>query len=791
MVVLFLPFAALLTLGVLIKRKPGLKKKLLQVYKYKATRLSLLAAAFFAFLAGWHLLIFFHLLSDSNPFILSRLLPVTLWLLSGGLILLVGLPGMSEDHVSRKSAMKTGILFLISLLFFAIFWVLAARFGLGSTAESTTVSDLGVPLMEWQIIYTCGLLAAAWLACNAAAALGLFKKNLSTKEQRWLDLALFLVIWLLAVLIWLRQPIPQNNYFAPQQLPPNYETYPFSDAQRYSLDALQFLFGDTRAEIVSKPMFILFLAALHGLGGVDYERVVFFQTLILALFPAVLYLIGKKLGSRMLGLSASLLAIFREVNFIQASDIANVSNSKLLMTDFPYTLGISLLAFATIGWLQKKKERSLSLILIGGLLAINCLLRPQTLILVPFYALLALIRNWKDWKRVITAFGVIAMILLLTISPLLVRNYVVGQYFWFDAPSYMSKFASSYALSNITEDEDFSEAASPAADAAQPAGSMLALFSAGNSKLMTGIANNFFRNLLSAFLQFPVRALPSIPLQEYKAIQENFWAHMGVYDHPLNYLLALLNCVLFALGIERLWRHDSRVLAALLGLFACISLSTALFRFSGWRFIMPVDWIFYFLYLRGFLGILEWIAGSADPKSAAAGGNPARLRCGVSEALTLALFVLAGALIPLREAFIQTPVKPEKAELCAQLADLRDADSSEISEDALLELCLSPESVVSSGILLYPRYFQSGFGYVQRPNPYYGTLDYGRMSFYVLDGVTSRYVFPSENPQQLEAYRNGRTIILLSRPELLPQVQVIAVAGRAGSLRVSSHFDAK
>jgi 4-amino-4-deoxy-L-arabinose transferase and related glycosyltransferases of PMT family len=205
----------------------------------------------------------------------------------------------------------------------------------------------------------------------------------------------------------------------------------------------------------------------------------------------VLYLIGKKLGSRILGLSASLLAIFREVNFIRASNIANVSNSKLLMTDFPYTLGISLLALATIGWLQEKKERSLSLILIGGLLAVNCLLRPQTLILVPFYAVLALIRNWKDWKRVITAFGVIALVLLLTISPLLARNYTVGQYFWFDAPSYMSKFASSYALSNIAEDEDSSETASAAADAAQPAGSMLAVFSAGNHKLMTGIVNNF------------------------------------------------------------------------------------------------------------------------------------------------------------------------------------------------------------------------------------------------------------------------------------------------------------
>jgi len=790
MAVPFSAFAALLTGMILFGKNDSFRERCARCCARKPLRLGLLAAALAAFLAGWHALIFFHFLADFNPFLKARLLPLTVWLLASGLLLLAGLPRLVSAPAPRMRKVPAWRLFLISFLTLLVFWLLASRCGLGSAAESTTVSDLGVPLLEWQIAYVCGLLAAGVLCWMNLAAM---RVSLSLKARYSLDLVIFLLIWFLAALLWLRQPLPENNYFAPTQLPPNYETYPFSDAQRYSLDALQLLRGDTRAEIVSKPMFVQYLAGLHWLGGLDYERLVYFQTLILALFPALLYLIGRRLNSRLLGLGAALFAILREINFIQASDIANVSNSKLLMTDFPYTLGIALLVCVTIRWLQQERERVLTLILIGGLLALNCLLRPQSLILLPLYALLALLRHWrrKGWKQALFSFGVILLVLLLTILPLLARNYAVGRYFWFDAPDYMNKFASSYALSDIGEME---EAGETAAGGSQFAGSLLSALGAADSKLLTGIANNFFRNLLSAFLQFPLRFNASVPLQDLTGIRANFWAELGDYRHPLNDLLACLNALLFALGIARLWRRGARVLLALLGFFTCISLSSALFRFSGWRFIMPVDWIFYLFYLEGFIFLCQMAAGRVGwpaPAEAIARGN-GKLTWSAGrrlpEALLALLFIFIGALIPIREAFIKDSAPETRDALCGQLADLLDEETSPLTETELREMCLSEDSFVNSGELLYPRYFRAGYGYAARPNLYYGTLDYARMSFYILDGITSRYYIPLEDPDGLGDYRNGSRIILLSRLELLPEMQVMAVIGAPGSVRFSASF---
>jgi len=282
---LFFVFAALITLIVLRLKNAAFRAKLVGFFARRYARLGLFVFSLVAFLGAWHLLFFFHLLSDFNPYLKDRLLPITVWLLAGSLILLLGLPKMPGAQTKDRREFNAWLPFLIPFGLLLLFWVLVCAFGLGSDAESTTVSDLGVPLLEWQVVYTCGLLAAGGLGGKHAAALGLLEKRPSKRTVFLLELGLFLGIWLLAAFLWLRQPLPQNNYFAPASLPPNHETYPFSDAQRYSLDALQLLRGDTRSEIISKPMFIQYLAGLHLLGGLDYERVVFFQTLVLAFSP--------------------------------------------------------------------------------------------------------------------------------------------------------------------------------------------------------------------------------------------------------------------------------------------------------------------------------------------------------------------------------------------------------------------------------------------------------------------------------------------------------------------------
>lgn len=769
------------------RRHPDLAVKALAWLTKPSTRFAIPAVAALVFLAAWHMLIFLHLLNQNfNPFLKTRLLPFTMWLLFSGLILLAGMPSLRLYERQHKFSFRSLRLpFVISMTILLAYWLLAITISLGVTTFSTTISDLGVPLLEWQIIFVAGLLLTLSLLAFNIADHPWIQSLVKSKASVYLDLACCFMLWLLAVLLWTRLPIPDNNYFAPAPLPPAYENYPFSDAQRYSLDALQFLYGDTRQEIISKPLFVLYLAGLHSLGGFSYERLVFLQTLMLALFPVVLYLIGRKLGGGLLGLGMGFFAIFREMNFIQASNIANVSNSKLLMTDFPYTLGIALLAWLTLLWLEDRRDERTALLLTGGTLALNCLLRPQTLILIPFYLLLILIKHRRAWKKALSAALLLMFILALTILPLLLRNYHVAGVFWFDDPGYMSNFVSNYALSDV-------EGAVEGAEQAVNGGfltELLAGLRSGDASLLTGILGNFFRNFLSAFLQFPIRVDFSQSLTSLSILNENFWGEANAYLQPIHHVWALLNALILALGLAMLWvRHKIQILA-LLGLFVLINLSSALFRFSGWRFIMPVDWIFYAFYLTG-LGAWMRVVMKRNPGLAlppaqvdanAAGLQSPPRKFGFSHALICLGFLILGALIPLREAFQRPFQTPSRQQLCEQIIEVSKEDSGLAVED-VARFCLAEDTIVRSGRVLYPRFFRGGYGYVDRPNVFYGTLDYARLSFYLLNENTSRYYLPLKGDGEGLPLANGSQVILISRQDLLPEIQLLAVFGAPDSL---------
>ena len=143
-------------------------------------------------------------------------------------------------------------------------------------------------------------------------------------------------------------------------LPPNFETYPFSDAERYSLDSIRIINGITSNFIISKPFHAIYLAILNYLGHLDYQNVILGQTLILAFFPSVLFLIGKEIRGNILGLGLGIFAIFREINAIQASNVANVANSKLLLSDFPSTLILSVIILLMLQWIKKPQGKLLS-----------------------------------------------------------------------------------------------------------------------------------------------------------------------------------------------------------------------------------------------------------------------------------------------------------------------------------------------------------------------------------------------------------------------------------------------
>ena len=178
---------------------------------------------------------------------------------------------------------------------------------IGITPDRIGWSGPGVPILEWQawFAWMCGILLLYFLL-----------------HRRWpkrADALMGIGIWVLAIAVWLSVPVIPSPY-ATVGRAPNNEIYPFSDGAYYGSYAQNLLIGnDFMGDgIPARPMYVTILAIFHLIAGQKYEAVVVVQTLLLALFPVVLYFIGRELHSRSAGFVMALLAIFREWNAVNA-----------------------------------------------------------------------------------------------------------------------------------------------------------------------------------------------------------------------------------------------------------------------------------------------------------------------------------------------------------------------------------------------------------------------------------------------------------------------------------------
>jgi hypothetical protein len=89
-------------------------------------------------------------------------------------------------------------------------------------------------------------------------------------------------------------------------------------------------------KIPQRPLYIVFLAVLHVLVGQDYGDMIVVQSIFLALFPVLLYLLGREFFGRPIGISIALLAILRDYTSNLVSPFTgNLSYSKLYLAEIP------------------------------------------------------------------------------------------------------------------------------------------------------------------------------------------------------------------------------------------------------------------------------------------------------------------------------------------------------------------------------------------------------------------------------------------------------------------------
>ena len=516
-----------------------------EIQRAKTARMGMLLGFLVAFLT-WSFAFFFHflrLLEDIGAYI--RLLPVI------GYAFLVGLEMMlfisrywlsgKKAGKGRKSNLFSDRVVWITLAVFLAGWALVEITGLGKKPEFVSISSLNVPLLEGQVWYVIGMLVLILFLINAWARL---PKMVRGSWKISYDLIACIALWALALALWMNLPLPRHNYFAPRVLPPNYETYPFSDAEQYDMNAIWVWKGSIKDTVISKPLYIIFLSILHALVGLDYGKVILLQTLVLALLPAVMYLIGREMHSRVGGLALAVFVILREMNSIQAVNFSNVSNSKLFLSDTPATLLVAVLLLLIIRWFKTPRDKVGKYpFLIGGIIACLNLTRIQTLLLEPALLVLLVVRYWKQFKKFLQAFGLALLALALVLAPVLVRNHSITGVYWLDNPATSSGLYQFFIDEN-EYDLDIPEVETEEDILNRNISVISQVLSQNFGNVVLSMLDNFLHNVLSTLLIFPVRLGNNIDFLSNFRIEDPFWSDVYSRSNIWNFAVILLNLVI-------------------------------------------------------------------------------------------------------------------------------------------------------------------------------------------------------------------------------------------------------
>ncbi len=358
--------------------------------------------------------------------IIDRVVPLFLYL-SGLCAQNLLVLGVLRAPLVRQNK-KTLFLFLFFYLLLVLLafhpWLSIVTDAAGFREQALGWNEMGAPILDTQVFL-------AWLVALGLAGLFSTRMSFSGKVQssrhfspRLVDWTLVLGLWLAGAVLWNSLPII-DQYYISRPLAPNFEYYPKSDALGYDLTAQIMLAGEGYhfvTDLLShRPMHTLYLTLLHLVAGQDYERVVFFQVCLLAIFPVLVYLLTRKLANRLAGLIAALLVLLRQANSIaEASSFS--SHAKSLLVDLPGAVGVALLLLLLFRWLEEPRRRLVDLLLAGGIWGMLILLRQEFAGLALTILLALVVAYWRLPRWMIKGGLVFGLGALLVLSPWLYRN---------------------------------------------------------------------------------------------------------------------------------------------------------------------------------------------------------------------------------------------------------------------------------------------------------------------------------------------------------------------------------
>lgn len=631
-------------------------------------------------------------------------------------------------------------------------WALIALTGLGLGFDITEWNAPGASLLSSQVLLSMVL----GLALTAIVAWFVWRWGANR-----VDLGLFLLIWLAAALLWLAQPAGANYYSSPL-VAPNYEPYPVSDAFNHDVIANNLLigedfrFGGLRA--VRKPLYAAFLASLHLVSGGDYSSLIDWQVVVLALFPAALFLLGRRMHGRLAGLILASLVILREANAIRLGHVINLSHAKLLMADLPAALALALFALLAFHWLSRRPAQSWMALAAGAAAGLLLLLRSQNLTLIPAILLLAFLtlrRKQIAWRPLLTRLLLFVLGVALAAAPWLLRNRALTGQFIIEQSTAAGYLAQRYSedpdevlvtfLPNEPEGEYYARHMAQVKE-----------FIFEHPQQVAGfVADNYLRNLYLSVMPLPL----SLELRDLHShvLELPYWPSWDGRLLPETWLPLTANLALVAVGLAAAWRRWGWAGLVPLAINLGFTLNLALARVSGWRYNQPVDWtlILYFalglaqVLIWGFalLGRAQWLKDPVDQKAERQPAHPTRallLAAVLALALGCALLALEALTSPQYDG-----LSPSEA---AQHLDL-------LGEGPDLQAMLRQGQVDAvHGAALYPRYYLAGEGTRGSEFLLTAARSFDRLTFFLLGPRPGEVLLPTSAP--IEAFTSGSEVLV-------------------------------
>ncbi len=616
-------------------------------------------------------------------------------------------------------------------------WVSGAFFGLFVLAWGLiAITKLGLQPLETMIWYETGVpvLGIQVLAGGlAAGGLTWFLNHIDQRSEtrpfgKWLEIGLLISLWAITAFWWNQISLP-DNYFAPKLSPTDTVYLPYSDAAAFDLFALDALLGKGLANghpSIDHSAYIAFLGFLHLIAGHNYNQIVQIQVSLFAVFPVLGYAIGKKFQGRFLGFFLAGLVLLQETNALNASNRLNLSNTQLLLTEFPTKILLALMIWLLLGWL-KNPHKNLNLIWpIGGALGLAILVRYNVLVIIPVLVLVMMIRLWGQWKFSLKAAAGLTLAIGITIAPWMWRSWQISGNPFFFAPKASLLLQRHFradpippkTTSEIQEEiEDSPE--TPTLNPQQP-------------PILAVMASHFTHNLMTNVLILPTRAVfdyfpGTIRAQTYFDALP-YWNNVNtgwLHNLTLTDQIGIgVNLAILALGLGKAHQTWGWVGGLPLGISLAYHASTALARRSGGRFIVPVDWIvlLYFglgLLVMGYgcLTLFGWRQLKELPNSTV---RPLSLAKGLGFLTPFLLYVLG--MVALDQIPAPQYQPQNTVDILALINPNALAAQSPYTLADITEFLTQPEAEIHIGMSIYPRFMwrnrELGGGDIYFEQPY-------------------------------------------------------------------------